>query len=92
MVAAASLTLGAVHLLIWSRQRLAMVHLLFASMAFGAAGCGMVEIMLIHSTSIAHYHFWVRWQHVPVFLLLVSMVWLVHFYFGTGRRWLAWAI
>ena len=30
-----------------------------------------------------------QWTHVPVFTLLVSIVGFVHFYFGTGRLWLA---
>ena len=31
-------------------------------------------------------------MQVPVWLLVVSLVWFLRFYFGTGRDWLAWTV
>ena len=33
-----------------------------------------------------------RWAHLPLFCLLVSITWFVRIYLGAGRRWLAWTI
>ena len=33
-----------------------------------------------------------RWTHVSLMCLLVSTVWFVTLYLGTGRRWLAWTV
>ena len=92
MAAAACFTLAGVHLVVWSRSSKQLVHLLFALMAVGAGLSAMTELFLLHTESIATYHSIIRWQHIPIFVLLVSMVWAVQLYFGTGRRWLAWTI
>lgn len=92
MAAAACFTLAGVHLVVWSRSSKKPVHLLFALMAVGAGLTGMSELFLLNTESIATYHSIIRWQHIPIFVLLVSMVWAVQLYFGNGRRWLAWMI
>lgn len=92
MAAAACFTLAGVHLVVWSRSSKQPVYLLFALMAVGAGLSGMNELFLLHTESIAVYHSIIRWGHIPIFILLVSMVWAVQFYLGTGRRWLAWTI
>ena len=33
-----------------------------------------------------------KWGHVALLLWMVSIVWFVRFYLGTGRRWLAWTV
>lgn len=85
----ACLTLALVQFVIWLKRREDTVHLLLALTALGATGAGLAELMLLHTTNSESYALLVKWQHVPVFVLLVSMVWFVRVYFGTGRRWLA---
>jgi PAS domain S-box-containing protein len=92
MAAAACFTLGGVHLVIWSKQSRLPVHLLFSLMAVAAGFVGLSELLLLHEETIAGYHQIIRWQHLPIFTLLTSMVWAVHLNFGTGRRWLVWMI
>ena len=87
--ASACLTLALVQMMIWLMRRKKVVHLLLALTALGATGSGLVELLLLHTTVPERYDTLVRWQHIPVFVLLVSMVWFVQVYFGTGRRWLA---
>ena len=31
-----------------------------------------------------------RWGHLALFFLFVSLIWFVRIYLGAGRRWLAW--
>src|SRR6266446_6208492 len=33
-----------------------------------------------------------RWEHLPVWMLFVSVVWFVHLYLRAGRRWLVWTV
>jgi PAS domain S-box-containing protein len=92
MAAAACITLAGVHIVIWALQSANRVHLLFALMAFAAALSGLGEMLLLHTESIPSYQSILRWQQIPIYVLLVSMVWAVQYHLGTGRRWLAWTI
>jgi PAS domain S-box-containing protein len=46
---------------------------------------------MMQSASAASYASTLRWAHVPLALVVLSIIWFVHFHFGTGRLWLAWA-
>lgn len=85
----ACLVLALIHLFVWVRDRRRWLHLLFASAALGAAGMGFVELVLLHAASVDQYLLLIRWGHVPLFVLLVSIVWFVYLRSGTARRWLA---
>ncbi len=90
-MSAASLTLGAVHLLVWFKQRSQVAHLLFFALAASATAFGVFELRMMHSPSPSAYAAMLRWAHVPLALFVLSIVWFVRFYFGAGRLWLAWA-
>ena len=45
---------------------------------------------MARESSAAAYAQWVRWYHVPVWGVFVSLVGFIHFYFQAGRPWLAW--
>ncbi|KPK28931.1 MAG: hypothetical protein AMJ61_00005, partial [Desulfobacterales bacterium SG8_35_2] len=83
------ITFALIHLFIWFRQRGVIAHLLFSIAALGAAGCAFAEFWALTAGTIETYHSTVRWQHIPVFILLVSLVWFIVVYFGTARKWLA---
>jgi signal transduction histidine kinase len=40
----------------------------------------------------AEYGNWVRWYNLSIYVALVGIVLFVHYYLGTGRRWLLWLI
>jgi len=89
MMAASSLTLGAVQLFVWFRRRAEYDHLLFFTLALSAAAIGGFELVLMQSTGPEAYATTLRWAHVPLTALVVSMVGFSYFYFNAGRAWLA---
>jgi two-component system sensor kinase FixL len=90
MVASACLTLAAVHYLVWFRQRDAWANLMFALLVTSTAGMAAIELAMAREESAVAYGQWVRWYHVPVWGVFVSLVGFIHFYFRAGRPWLAW--
>ena len=91
MMSAASLTLGVIHLLVWFKQRSKYAHLLFFALAISAAAFGAFEMAMMRAQSPAAYAATLRWAHVPLAMVVLSIVWFVHFYFEAGRLWLAYA-
>src|SRR4051812_23959520 len=87
-----ALALAGAHALLWVLDRRAAANLAFCIVAVGIAGISMTELGMMHSASAAEYGKWVRWFHVPNFLLIVGLVAFVHLQFDSGRRWLAAAI
>lgn len=92
MTAGICLTLTAVHFIVWFRMRDSWGNLLFAVAAFAAAIIAMLELNLMHAKTPEIYGELLRWMHVPVAVLVVALVWFIHFYLQAGRRWLAWTI
>src|SRR6266699_3679139 len=92
MNAAACLTLAGIYLLVWCKQREGWVHLLFSCSAVAAGVIAMLELTSMRAETTAQYGTVLRWAHVPVWVLLVSIVWFVRLYLRAGRPWLAWSI
>src|SRR5947199_8780394 len=46
----------------------------------------------MQAETTAQYGAVLRWAHLPVWMLFVSVVWFVHLYLRAGRRWLVWAV
>jgi len=92
MSAAVCLTLAALHFIVWSRMRDSWGYLLFAVAAVSAAVIAMLELNLIHAKTPEAYGELLRWMHVPAGILMVALVWFIHFYLQAGRRWLVWTI
>jgi two-component system, LuxR family, sensor kinase FixL len=92
MTAAACFTLAFVHLGTWLRQRPDRARLWFSLAAIGAGGNAVVELLMLHAQTVEQYAWALRASHAPLALMLISIVWFVRSYFGTGRRWLAWTI
>ena len=89
MSAAACLTLMAIHLVIGIRQK-SRAHLLFAVTAFAAAASAVCEYLMMTSIDVDRYSTSLRWSHVPIWILFISLVFFVRLYLGAGRPWLAW--
>jgi PAS domain S-box-containing protein len=90
--AGACLTLAAIYLVVWCRQRERWVHLLFSCSAIAAAAIAVIELAMLHTQTVERYEALVRWIHVPTWVLLLSFVAFVRLYLRAGRPWLAWSI
>jgi PAS domain S-box-containing protein len=88
-MAAASLTLACIHLVVWLRRRTEYGHLLFSALALSAAAFGWFELSLMRASTPAAYAEMLKWAQVPLTAVVLSIVGFVHFYLGTGRAWLA---
>ena len=91
MMAAASLTLGVVHLLAWFKKRSAHAHLTFFALAASVAIFSGFELSIVKALTPAQLATWVRWAHVPISAIVLLIIAFVHLYFKAGRAWLAWA-
>ena len=92
MNAAACLTMGAMQLMVWCRNRNGWANLVFCCSAVSAAIIAGFELAGMRSESTAQMGLLLRWANLPFFVLIVSLVWFVRLYLGAGRLWLAWTI
>src|SRR3954447_20535841 len=88
MEASACLTLAFMHGVIWIRQRANLGHLLFSVAAISIAGVAFGELAMMRSTTPHQFGLALRWIHIPLRLVMLSVVLFVRVYFGTGRTWL----
>ncbi len=92
MIAAACLTLGLTHGLVWSRRRQSWTHCFFALSAVGTAGLAASELWMMRAQTPDQFGAALRLGHVPAWLLIVSLLVFVRLYLEAGRVWLAWTI
>ncbi|MDI9238578.1 PAS domain S-box protein [Lysobacter sp. LF1] len=89
MLAAASLVLGLVHGLVWLTQLRQRVHLAFALAAVSVAVLALLELQTFHALSPNRMSTAIRWMYVPVTVMVVSLLYVVHQWFGLGSPVLA---
>jgi two-component system sensor kinase FixL len=92
MNAASCLTLAAIYLVVWCKQREGWAQLLFSVTAVAAAAIAAFELAMMHAGTVGQYEALLRWIHVPVWVLTLSFVAFVRLYLRAGRPWLAWSI
>ena len=92
MVSAVSLTLAGIYLLVWWKQRSSWVYLLFSCSAVGAAAWAMGELGMMRAETPEQYGAVLRWAHIPVWVLVVSLVGFVRLHLKAGRMGLVWSI
>jgi signal transduction histidine kinase len=92
IAAGVSLTLAAVHILVWVRKRNALGHLFFSVSAMAAGVIAMQELALMHAQTPAEYGAILRWMHVSAAAMVISIVWFIRCHLRAGRIWLAWLI
>jgi PAS domain S-box-containing protein len=85
-------TLAGIYLLVWFKHREAWEHLLFSCSALAAGVIAGLELTTMRAETTAQYGALLRWAHLPVWMLIVSVVWFVHLYLRAGRRWLVWTV
>src|ERR1043166_3588865 len=88
----AGLTLAAMYLTVWCKQRESWCHLLFSCSAIAAAAISGFELRMITAGTVEQYQLLLRWIHLPTFVLTVSFVAFIQLYLHAGRAWLAWSI
>lgn len=91
MMAAASLTLGIIHLVVFFKQRSQHANLTFFALALSVAVFSGFELAIVGAQTPAEHALRLRWAHVPIAAIVVLMIVFVRQYFGVGRLWLAWA-
>ena len=92
MVASLCFALAAIYLLVWFRQRENWVYLLFSCSAIAAGAIAGFELASMRAQTPAEYGALIRWVHLPMWILIVSLVWFVRLYLRAGRQWLAWSV
>ncbi len=92
MVASVCLTFALIYLLVWAKSVGQVAYLLFSITALSAAAIAICELAILRSQTVASAVQWVRWIHIPVFILIASLVGFVRMYLGAGRGWLAWMV
>jgi two-component system, LuxR family, sensor kinase FixL len=92
MDAAVCFTLAGIYLLVWWKQREGRVYLLFSCSAVAAGVIAGFELASMRAETTAQYGALMRWAHLPVWMLVVSVVWFVRLYLRAGRPWLAWSV
>jgi hypothetical protein len=76
------------HILVWWNNRAARANLAFAVLAIAVAIFSALELRLMRSFTPEQFGATVRWLHVPVWVMIVSLVVFVRLYLRAGRRWL----
>jgi signal transduction histidine kinase len=92
MGAAMALTLAAVYGATWLLERRLVANLFLCIFAVATALCARCEVGMMHSATPAEFGDWVRWYHVPLFFIFLSLGLFVRFYLGGSRAWLLWII
>jgi PAS domain S-box-containing protein len=91
-MAAASLTLGLVHLFVWARQRERLDFLVFFVLAASAAAFAAFELQMMRAGAPAESAAAIRAGHVPLAVFVIAAAAFVRLHFGTGRLGLLAAI
>jgi two-component system, LuxR family, sensor kinase FixL len=92
MSAAACLTLGVVHLLVWCQKRTAWASLLFALMSASVAAMGAIELLEMHAGSPGQLAALYFWYQIPVWTITLSFTGFVLVHLHAGRIWLWWVV
>jgi len=92
MLAGTCLTLAALHLLVWCRQRTAWGSLLFSLSAAATAAMAGCELWMMRAGTTAEFGLALRWLHAPAWVLVLALVGFVRVHLRAGRPWLAWMV
>src|SRR5689334_18504532 len=89
MIAAASLTLAAVHLPVWLRNHGARANLAFAIVATSTGVLSYFELRVLQAKTTTELADAMRWGHVPIAVLLAALAAFAHYYVDASWRALA---
>jgi two-component system, LuxR family, sensor kinase FixL len=92
MTAASSMLLALISAFVWWRQREAKAYLFFVGATLGVAAAAGFELAMLRATSPAQYATAMRWGHITIWVLFVSLAVFVRLHLRAGRPWLLWTI
>lgn len=92
MAAAACLTMAVMHLLVWVRRPNSWASLFFATSALSVTAIAGYELAMMRAVTPERFGQLLRWMHLPVWVLVVSLVGFVRALLRTGRPWLGWSV
>lgn len=87
MIIGACVAVSLPHLVVGIWQRRA-AHLFFVLAAAAVISIAAGELLMMHASSAEKYGQILRWTQVPIFILIVALVFFIRRYFKTGRWWL----
>src|SRR6266480_1685403 len=70
----ACLTLALMHLVVWWKERTSRANLIFAVMAVAVAVFAALELAMMRAQTPEEFGIAIRWVHVPVWIITVSLV------------------
>ena len=82
------LMLMLMHLVVWCRNQRSWANLCFSVMVLGVLGLAVCEMVTMHTESPETFGHAIRWTHLVYAIGVVGSLGFVHFYFGTGTKWL----
>ena len=91
MVAAACLTLGAIHFLVWCQRPKVWDDLLFSLTSSAIAVWAIGELWLMRAETPVQFAMVLRWLHIPVWVITTSLIGFVRIHMRAGRPWIGWA-
>ena len=91
MIVSACLTLAGIHFMVWCRRRAAWDYLCFTLIAVSVAVYAGGELALMRAATPGQFALELRWLHVLVWVVILSMVGFVRLHLRAGRPWLGWA-
>jgi two-component system, LuxR family, sensor kinase FixL len=92
MDAALCFAVAGIYLLVWFKQRRRWEYLLFSCSAAATGFIALFELAMLRSETTAQYGSLLQWAHLPIWVVVVALVWFGHLYLRAGRRWLVWTI
>ena len=84
----ASLMLALIYLLVWSRNRRSWANLCFSVVVFSVLGLAVTEMITMLTDSPEVFGGVIRWMHLVYGIGVAGSLGFVHFYLGTGKKWL----
>src|SRR5439155_24089712 len=92
MGAGACLTLALINCVVWWKNRTDRANIAFSLLAIAVAVFAALELALMRAQTPEQFGTIVRWLHVPVWVMIASLVALIRLYLRAGRTWLAWTV
>lgn len=92
MCATACLMIAVMYLVLWFRGAYRLEHLLSSVMALAAGSIAISDLTLLMTTDIPSYVAALKVHHVPLYVMLMSLIGVAQLRLGGGSRWLIVAI
>jgi len=86
MFASASLVVGLAHVVVWCVRPAQRTHLAFALAAASVAALALLELVAYRTLSPDVMASCIRWMHVAITTMVLSLLYVLHRWFGYGSK------